>query len=161
MTGKKIVSIVLLLVGVFGSLSAQKIYNPKADAKQEIANAVKKAQKENKHVLLQIGGNWCPWCVKLHKYFHENTAIHKLLDENYVFLEVNYSKENKNMAIMKSLAYPQRFGFPVLVVLDKQGNRIHTQNTAYLEKDKSYDDKKMKKFLSNWRVAALQDKMYR
>ena len=37
----------------------KKLYDPTSDAKVEIANAVKKAKKEGKHVFLQIGGNWC------------------------------------------------------------------------------------------------------
>ena len=34
---------------------------------------------------------------------------------------INYSKENKNPETMALLEYPQRFGFPVLVVLDAAG----------------------------------------
>lgn len=30
------------------------IYNPNADAKLEIENAIKQAKKENKHVLVQV-----------------------------------------------------------------------------------------------------------
>ncbi len=156
----QILIVLTLILNLNNSLSAQKIYNPKANAKKDIANAVTQAQKENKHVLLQIGGNWCPWCIKLHNYLHSNGDINRLLNDNYVFVEVNYSKENKNMDILKSLAYPQRFGFPVLVVLDKKGNRIHTQNTVYLEKDKSYDGKRLRQFLSQWSVAALKDDRY-
>ncbi len=155
---KQILTITLLLIGI--SVSAQKIYNPKADAKKDIADAILKAKNENKHVLLQIGGNWCPWCIKLHKYLHSNKEINKLMNDNFVFLEVNYSKENKNKDILKSLDYPQRFGFPVLVVLDKDGKRIHTQNTVFLEKDKGYDDKRLSNFLKNWSVKALDDETY-
>ncbi len=160
MKARKIIITLILIISVSSLLSAQKIYNPKADAKKDIANAVIQAQKENKHVLLQIGGNWCPWCIKLHQYLHSNKEINKLLNDKYVFVEINYSKENKNMDIMKSLAYPQRFGFPVLVVLDNKGNRIHTQNSVYLEKDKSYDSKRLTNFLKQWSVEALQDEKY-
>lgn len=42
------------------SLNAQKIYNPDANAKKDIENVIAKAKKEGKHVLIQVGGNWCP-----------------------------------------------------------------------------------------------------
>ncbi len=80
---------------------------------------------------------------------------------DYVFLLVNYSKENKNLDVLAKLGYPQRFGFPVLVILDQNGNRLHTQNTAYLEKDKSYSEKKLVEFLEQWSPAALDPAKYK
>jgi hypothetical protein len=77
-----------------------------------------------------------------------------------VFGLLNYSKENKNLEALESLEYPQRFGFPVLVILDGKGRRIHTQNSAYLEKEKSYDEKKMIEFLKQWSPAALDPENY-
>ncbi len=156
-----------LLIGLFTLtfnqfVLGQKIYNPNADVKKDIATAVTQAQKEDKHVLLQIGGNWCPWCIKLHNYLDTTTQLQQLVKDNYVFVLVNYSKKSqKNKEIFRSLGYPQRFGFPVLVVLDGQGERIHTQNTAILEKDKGYDFKKVKNFLYHWRPDALKDENYK
>jgi len=80
---------------------------------------------------------------------------------NYVFGLLNYSKENKNLDILAELEYPQRFGFPVIVILDGEGKRIHTQNSAYLEKEKSYDEKKMVEFLHNWSPKAIDPASYR
>ncbi len=48
---------------IFAQATEVNIYNPEADARADIASAVKQAKAENKHVLLQIGGNWCPWCI--------------------------------------------------------------------------------------------------
>lgn len=35
-----------------------KLYNPQADARQEISKSLKQAKVEGKHVLLMVGGNW-------------------------------------------------------------------------------------------------------
>ncbi len=160
MKSKQILMIALALVISTSSLSAQKIYDPNANAKKDIAKAVELAKTSNKHVLLQIGGNWCPWCIKLNNLFISNSEIRRALKNNYVYVKVNYSRQNRNVAIMKSLGYPNRFGFPVLVILDANGKRIHTQNTVYLEKDKSYDEKKIKKFLKDWSVKAVRGEKY-
>lgn len=136
------------------------IYNPNADAKFEISVAVEKAQTENKHVLLQIGGNWCSWCIKLHQFIHTDAKIDSTVNANYVFVLVNYSKENKNLQLMKDLEFPQRFGFPVLVVLNKEGKRIHTQATGLLEKEQGYDNEKVISFLNDWSVKALDPASY-
>lgn len=82
------------------------------------------------------------------------------MEANYVFQLLNYSKENKNLDILAELGYPQRFGFPVIVILDGNGMRIHTQNSAYLEKEKSYDEKVMIEFLKQWSPAAIDPENY-
>jgi thioredoxin-related protein len=42
------------------------IYNPQVNAQAAIDAAVAKAKKEKKHVFVQIGGNWCIWCIRFH-----------------------------------------------------------------------------------------------
>ncbi len=97
-----------------------KIYNPYADARQDLQLAIKQANLENKHVLVQIGGNWCPWCIRLHHFFETSKAVDSILKADYVLVRINYSKENRNPDIMAMLGFPQRFGFPVLVEKVKQ-----------------------------------------
>ena len=126
------------------------IYNPLADAKGDIKKAVALAEKENKNVIIQVSGNWCSWCVKFHNLINEDAKIDSMIKANYIYIYVNYSKENKNPDVLKELGNPQRFGFPVLVVLDKKGRRIHTQDTGFLELDKGYDPKKVMEFLKGW-----------
>jgi thioredoxin-related protein len=139
---------------LFCQTEGAHIYNPEADAKADIAAAIKQASAENKHVLLQIGGNWCPWCIKLDGLMAETPKVDSLLKADYVRVMINYSKENKNEEVMHILGNPNRFGFPVLVVLNENGSRIHTQDSWYLEKDKSYDIEKLTHFLEMWNVAA-------
>lgn len=150
----------IFAVNIMAQQSTVNIYNPAANAKADIQAAVKKARAENKHVLIQIGGNWCSWCVRMHKLFHENKQIDSTLKANYVFILVNYSKENKNLAVLKELEFPQRFGFPALVVLNKEGRRIHTQATDLLEEGKGYDNQKILTFLNKWSVKALDPESY-
>jgi hypothetical protein len=62
--------------------------------------------------------------------------------------------------MMARLGYPQRFGFPVFVILDAKGRRIHTQNSAYLEDGKGYSKKKLLEFFENWSPDALNPERY-
>jgi uncharacterized protein YyaL (SSP411 family) len=143
---------------IFSQTEAVQIYNPDADARADISAAIKQAKAENKHVLLQIGGNWCPWCVKLHGMETTDTQIDSVLKADYVRVMVNVprEKDKRDPELMASLGNPQRFGFPVLVVLNQQGERIHTQDSWYLELDKSYDKEKLVHFLEMWNVAAVK-----
>jgi len=160
---KRIVFALLFIVGLsVNPLFAQgvHIYDPQANATEQIALAVKKAHAEGKNVFLQIGGNWCPWCVKFHGFCDNTPEIHQLMEKNYVRVMVNYSKENKNLDVLEKLGFPQRFGFPVLVILNDKGERIHTQNSAFLEEDGGYSIKKVAGFLKNWSPDALNPSHY-
>ena len=153
----------LLLCLSFSLLSAQeetakpKLYHPEADAKAEIAQAVAKAKAEGKHVFLQMGGNWCIWCLRFHDFAGKNAAVDSLFKANYVVVHVNYSPENRNEKILAKYGYPQRMGFPVFVILDASGKRLHTQDSWFLEDGKQgYDLEKTKHFLESWSPAALK-----
>lgn len=155
---------ILLCLGLFSMLvfsqEHSQVYNPDANAKEDIKAAVARAKVENKHVLIQIGGNWCPWCIKFHQFATTDPKVDSLIKADYVYLLLNYSRENKNLDILKSLQYPQRFGFPVFVVLDGEGKQLHTQDSGLLELDKGYSTKKVATFLKNWNFAALEPSNY-
>ena len=150
----------LSLIGQENS-TTKKLYNPSADAKSDIANAIAQAKKENKHVFLQIGGNWCSWCIAFDKKVNETDELKQLLIQNYVVYHLNYSKENTNSESLKQLGFPQRFGFPVFVILDTEGNRIHTQNSAYLEEGKGHSVEKTKEFLQSWTPKSIDATNYK
>ncbi len=137
-----------------------QLYNPDTNAIEVISNAVDQAKMENKHVLIQVGGNWCTWCIKLHNFIKEHEPIDSIIKADYILIRVNYSKKNKNLEIMEMMEYPQRFGFPVLVILNGDGQRLHTQNTAYLEEGDSYNEKKLREFLLNWNKTAIDPYTY-
>jgi thioredoxin-related protein len=137
-----------------------KLYNPAANAKAGIANTVKRAAAEHKNILLQIGGNWCSWCIRFNDLVSTDRDLNKYLRNNYVIVHVNYSKENMNERVLAELGYPQRFGFPVFVVLDDKGKRLHTQNSEYLEDGKGYSKEKVMGFFKDWSPEALDPKTY-
>ena len=138
-----------------------KIYNPDANAQSDIAAAIKEAKTENKHVLLQAGGNWCSWCIEFNRFVHADSSLDSLLNKCFVCYHLNYSTENENKAVFAKYGFPQRFGFPVFIVLDANGNRIHTQNSEYLEQGKSYNKQKVMEFLLNWTPQALDPALYK
>lgn len=132
-----------------------KLYDPSANAMLELRSAVAQAAATGKHVLVQVGGNWCSWCLKLEKLFTTDARIDSLMQADYVLLRINYSKENKNEQILRLLEGPERFGFPVLLVLDSSGRLLHTQDSGLLEKDGAHDPEQVYRFLYLWRPEAV------
>lgn len=156
-----IVTFISFLICSAAIAQEAKLYNTDADAKMQISEAVKNAATLNKHVLIQAGGNWCSWCIKFDKFSKADVQIDSIIKASYVIVHLNYSKENKNEAAFADLGYPQRFGFPSFIILDKKGNRLHTQNSEYLEDGKgSYDSKKVLQFLQAWVPAAIDPATY-
>ncbi|MBZ4192345.1 thioredoxin family protein [Niabella beijingensis] len=142
-------------------LKTFRIYRPDEDAREGIRKAVVTAKKENKHVLVQIGGNWCIWCARFYQFTKTDPVADSIIKSAYVVYHLNYSKENKNLPVLADYSYPQRFGFPVFLVLDKEGKLLHTQNSGYLEEGKGYSKDKVADFLSNWTPDALDPQKYK
>jgi thioredoxin-related protein len=141
-------------------LSKFNLYSPAENAKAAIDKDVKLAKDSKKHVFIQIGGNWCIWCYRFNNMVTSDASIDSLIRASYVVYHLNYSKENKNEALLAKYGFPQRFGFPVFLVLDGNGKLLHIQNSAYLEKDKGYDREKVIEFFTNWSPPALDPKQY-
>jgi thioredoxin-related protein len=156
-----LVWVVFFVVGAQAQGSTVKVYDPEADATSGIAAAVRMAAQQHKHVLILAGGNWCSWCIEFNRFIYSNQSIDSLLDQCFVLYHLNYSKENQNLAVFAKYGYPQRFGFPVFIILDATGTRIHTQDSEYLEQGRGYSKQKVMDFLLQWTPQALSPSLYK
>ena len=134
-----------------------KIYDEKADAMSQIDQALEEARESGRFVICQVGGNWCPWCLRFAKFITEDEEIANVVKENFVYIHVNTSKANKNEEALRRLGNPGRFGYPVLVILDEDGHVMHIQNSSYLEEGNSYNHKKVLEFFLNWTRKAIEE----
>lgn len=130
----------------------EKPYHPEENAQAKINTLIKKAKKEHKNILIQAGGNWCVWCLRFTHFIKTHSQLSKILNEHYLVYHLNWSRENKNEKIFERYGYPgKKYGYPVFIVLDKNGTQIHTQNSALLEEGKSYNPDKVKAFFKKWK----------
>lgn len=146
------------LVAKAQAIEKTKLYDTAANPQADIKKAIVLAKKEHKNILLQVGGNWCIWCTRFHQAVASNDTLSRILEQNYVVVHVNYDQYNKTAGIWQTLGYPQRFGFPVFVVLNEKGNQIHTQNSSYLEEGKGYSNPKIAEFFQQWSPDAIAGK---
>lgn len=164
---KKILMLAVLAASLSLTMSAQttlkKVYNEDIDPMAQIDQALVKAKAEGKFVVCQVGGNWCPWCLKFADFIEKDTAISRLIDENFVYIHVNYDprksqgeeKLAQGRALMKRLHNAGRFGYPVFVVLDEEGQVLHLQDSGLLEEGESYNQQKVMSFFKNWTPKAV------
>jgi thioredoxin-related protein len=158
---KSFVLLAMMLVVSLAYAQPAPLYHPEADAAKDLAAVIKKARAEKKHVLIQAGGNWCSWCIEFARLSKATPKIDSVINAGYVLYHLNWSKENENKKIFERYGYAQRFGFPVFIILNEKGERIHTQNSEYLEDGKkSYNTSKVQAFLEMWSPRALNPAMY-
>lgn len=142
----------------------KKVYNESIDPMVQIDEALAKAKKNGKFVICQVGGNWCPWCLKFADFVEKNAAVNKMVNEHFEYIHVNYNRRKsagdaavkKAEQLMKRLNNPQRFGFPVFVVLDESGKVLHIQDSSFLEEGKGYNEEKVLRFLKSWTPQAVK-----
>src|SRR5688572_7307188 len=156
--------ILIASISVAQDMKNFKLYKPEENAVEALNTAIARAKKDNKHVFVQIGGNWCVWCARFNDFITKDVQLDSLVRANYIVYHLNYSKENYNRDLLKRFGFPQRFGFPVFIVLDGNGKQLHTQNSAYLETGKGsdgYNRDYVVDFFRNWAPAALDEKQYK
>lgn len=143
--------------------SKAKVYDETINPDVQITEAVVKAKQDGKFVVAQLGGNWCKWCIRFARFVEADPEIKSLVDDNYEFIHVNYNPRNEadnldkdaTVKALRRLGNPVRFGYPVLVVLDADGNVIHTQDSGFLESGEGYDREKVIRFFESWTPAAV------
>ncbi len=161
----KKLTLTLVFAAITMMVSAQtqlkKVYDETVNPIEQIDKALDtvKSQQEKKFIICQVGGNWCPWCLRFADFISKDADIMKVVNDNFVYLHVNYNPRKGNNAtaeaLMKRLGNPQRFGFPVFVVLDKNGKVLHIQDSSFLEEGQGYNKNKVLRFLNNWTPKAV------
>jgi len=165
----KKIMIVLLVVMLATTMNAQtglkKVYNESINPLEQIDQAVVKAKANGKFVVCQVGGNWCIWCLRFADFISNDTAISKVINENFEYIHVNYNprksggeaQQQQAAALMKRLNNCGRFGFPVFVVLDNDGKVLHIQDSSFLEEGQGYHQEKVLRFFKNWTPKAVNN----
>ena len=128
--------------------SYEQPYHPEEDGDMRINQLLKQAKKEGKKVLVQIGGNWCVWCLRFNHLVTTTPELQQILNKKYIYYHLNYSPENKNEKAFKKYGNPgEQYGYPAFLILSAKGEVLFTQKSEDLEDGKGYDPKKVKKFL--------------
>lgn len=139
-----------------------KVYDDDADPVVQIDEAVAQAAQTEKYAIFQVGGNWCPWCLKFADFISTDPEISSIVDDNFIYTHINVRHKDpetgKNVTYseaMEKLGNPERFGFPVFVVVDGNGKVLHFQDSSFLEEGEGYNKEKVLRFFNNWTPAAV------
>jgi thiol-disulfide isomerase/thioredoxin len=127
------------------------VYSKNADAKSQIHEALLTAGMESKRVIVDFGANWCPDCRVLNSYFHDNGRNAQLLKNNYVLVEIDVGRFDRNLDIAKKYGVPIKKGIPALVVLDHTGKVLYAQKNGQFEAMRKVSPSDVTAFLEKWK----------
>ena len=154
-----IISLLILVFSVGLSAQSKKIkkheyvpvtkFDTTRDAQKDLDAAVAEAKRVNKKIYVDVGGDWCIWCHRLDGFYQSNPDLQKYLDKHYVYLKINFSKENRNEAVLSK--FPKIEGYPHIFILDKKGKLVKSKDTGELEEGKGYNHDKVMAFLKEFK----------
>lgn len=146
----------LAAVLVFCAASAQSagrdIYPEPAQAKADLAAALRTAAQTHKRVILDFGGNWCGDCQILDIYFHNPRNL-PILDANFVLVHINIGHMDENLDIASRYQVPLDRGVPALAVLGEKGKLLYSQRAGEFAPMHRMDPASVTSFLAQWKPA--------
>ena len=139
----RFLALLLLIVPAIAASSEYRsmgpdVFDPRTKAEDLIAQAVTRAAREDKRILLLFVANWCPWCRRLNAALTA-PAVKQKLQQKFVLVYVDANTRNdklRNAAVLEKFGQPTlEHGLPVFVILDREGRQIGTRETASLAAD--------------------------
>jgi thioredoxin 1 len=140
----------LLLIAGTVFAATRDIYPDPAQAKTDLANALKQAAATHRRVLIDFGGNWCGDCQVLDIYFH-NPENRPILDANYVLVHINIGHMDENLDIAQRYGVPVNKGVPALAVLSDNGKLLFSQKSGEFEAMRRMQANSVTSFLVQWK----------
>ena len=119
----KLIALLLLAV-VSTSFAGEDLWTSDYDS------ALKKAKKENRHVLLDFtGSDWCGWCIKLHKEVFDTEAFQAYAKDNLVLVEIDFPRKKSlpEDVADRNRKLGQKFevrGYPTIWILGPDGTPV-------------------------------------
>jgi thioredoxin 1 len=145
-----ILSVLVLLATPSARSLERDIYPPPQQAKADLSAALAASAAAHKRVILDFGGNWCPDCHALDRYF-QDPANRELLDAHYVLVHINVGRMNENLDIAERYRIPLRKGVPALAVLGDGGELLYSQRTGEFEAMRGMQATAVTDFLLRWK----------
>jgi thioredoxin 1 len=144
------VTAVLALTTGAANSATREIYPDPAQAKADIAAALKTAAATHKRVLLDFGGNWCGDCQVLDIYFHDPGNL-PILESNFILVHVNIGHMDVNEDIAEKYEIPLHRGVPALAVLSESGKLLYSQKGGEFEAMRRMESSSVTSFLVQWK----------
>lgn len=128
----------------------KELYPTNVNGAEEISEALQRAAKGHKRVLVVFGANWCFDCHVLDLAFHR-ADLAPLIAKDYEVVHVDIGKGEKNQDLMEKYQVPMKKGIPGVAVLANDGTLLFSQKNGEFEKARSLGPEDLLAFLNKWK----------
>lgn len=135
----------------------KEIYREGVNAHEEIKEALNKASKDHRNVIVVFGANWCYDCHVLDLAF-QRPDLAPILARNYEVIHVDVGQGDKNQDLMNQYEVPMKKGIPGLAVLDSDGKLLTSQKNGEFENARNLAPKDLLQFLNKWKPSEASAK---
>ncbi|HEX7873490.1 MAG TPA: thioredoxin family protein [Sphingobium sp.] len=98
-------------------------YDEKADADKQVAAAKALAKKQNKKLLIDLGGNWCPDC-RVFAGVLKLPDVKAFVARHYVVVTVDVGRMDKNLQIPGHYGVDKVKGVPAILIVDPKTDKL-------------------------------------
>ena len=124
--------------------------NPFVDARA----AFEKARTEYKVILVDIGGDWCVWCLRLDNFINDHPELSQFINQYFTRVRVYADQSNtSNWQFLSEL--PTVHAIPYFFVFSRDGVLLQGQSTGEFEEGDSYNYERLKAFFEHWADAQM------
>ncbi len=129
------------------------LYSDPSQAQAEVTEALSRAAKEHKRVILVFGANWCYDCHVLDATFR-SSEFAPLVNANYVVVHISIGDEGKdNQKLAAHFGVALDKGVPCLAVLEPDGKVVFAQKGGEFESTVKIGPQEVRAFLEKWKPA--------
>jgi thioredoxin 1 len=128
-------------------LAANTPYDEKANARDDIAAAVKAGKTANLPVLIVFGANWCGDCLKLDAALQSGKTA-ALVSGAFKTVKVDVGNFDRNSDIAHEYGVPLRKGIPTIAVLSNQGQVLYTTKAGEVANARKMGDEGLHAFFA-------------
>ena len=110
-----------ILISLIVGIIATGAWAAEVDWQKSYADALAKAKKEKKLVLVDVYTDWCGWCKKLDKDTYSDKDVQAKLAKDFVAVKVNPETSDEGKKLQEQFSIR---GFPYLLFVDGDGKKV-------------------------------------
>lgn len=153
-------AVLVFALAAQGAVAHSLGYDPKADPFEQYHEAIERAQREHKLVLVIAGGDWCRWCHVLERFVADDADVEEQLHQTFVVMKAYVGFDNYNELFFSQL--PPAIGAPHFWIISPDQEVLASQSTAGFEAGKrGYDKQAFLDFIAHWQAEASEAKRRR
>ena len=124
------------------------IFNANQDLEPVIEAALARSATTGKKLLVEYGGDWCPWSLRMAAIL-ARPEFAALLRRHFIFLRCYVGPDGRSNSAL--IEYPPLSSVPYFSLVDSQGRIIATRDTEGFERLWwFYSAAKIRAFLQDW-----------